>query len=155
MTTPSRITTQGKDAQVLEGIHKDLQTMSVLPLGATTYSPGSLAAFVQSRIDAANAVNTTRAAWLDALKTYKAINTQAKVVITDLRYLVMAAFGPASPKLADFGFKPPKVAVMTTEQRSAAALKGKARSRRRRSRALRRRRRSPDPAASRASLKLA
>jgi hypothetical protein len=126
MTTPSRITTQGKDAQVLEGINKDLQTMSVLPLGATTYSPGSLAAFIQSRIDAANAVNTTRAAWLDALKTYEAINTQAKVVITDLRYLVMAAFGPTSPKLADFGFKPPKVAVMTTEQRSAAALKGKA-----------------------------
>ncbi len=97
--------------------------MSLLPLGATTYTPGSLAAFIQSRIDAANAVNTTKASWLAAVKTYEAINAQAKVVVSDLRYLVMAAFGPTSPKLADFGFKPPNLAVLNSEQKAAAAQK--------------------------------
>jgi hypothetical protein len=123
MTTISRTTTQAKDQQILQGISTDLQTMSTLPLGATTYTPGSLAAFIQSRIDAANAVNTTRASWLAAVKTYEAINTQAKAVVSDLRYLVMGAFGPTSPKLADFGFSPPKQATQTQEAKAAAAQK--------------------------------
>ncbi len=123
MTTPTRTSTQAKDAQIIEGINQDLQTMSTLPLGATTYTPGSLVAFIQSRIDAANAVNTTKANWLAAVKAYEAINTQAKVVVSDLRYLVMAAFGPTSPKLADFGFSPPILAVLTSEQKAAAAQK--------------------------------
>ena len=126
MTTPSRNTPQAKDAQILEGINKDLQTMSMLPLAATTYTPGSLAALIQSRIDAANAVNTTRAAWLEAVKTYEAINLQAKPVVNDLRNLVMGAIGPTSPTLAAIGFSPPKVATTTQEQRAAAALKAKA-----------------------------
>jgi len=126
MPTPNRTVTQAHDQQIIDGINEDLQTMSTLPLGATTYTPGSLVAFIQSRIDAANAVNTTKASWLAAVKTYEAINAQAKVVVSDLRFLVMAAFGPMSPKLADFGFSPPSLAVRTPEKKAAAAQKRRA-----------------------------
>jgi hypothetical protein len=90
----SQSTTIEKDEQVLGGIAKDLQTMSNLYLGGTTYTPGSLAALIQSRIDAADAVNTTKASWLAAVKTYQAINTEVTPVVRDLRSWVMAAFGP-------------------------------------------------------------
>ncbi len=102
----SQSTTIEKDAQVLGGIAKDLQTMSNLYLGGTTYTPGSLAALIQSRIDAADAVNTTRASWLAAVKTYQAIDTEVKPVVRDLRSWVTAAFGPGGAQLADFGFTP-------------------------------------------------
>ncbi len=122
-TTKNRTSTQGKDQQVIVGIKTDLQTMSSLPLGGATYTPSSLSAFIQSRIDAANAVITAKANWLSAAKTYEAIDTQVTVVVRELRNLVIGAFGAASPKLGDFGFAPTKRKVQTPEQKAAAALK--------------------------------
>jgi hypothetical protein len=126
MTTVSRTTTQGKDQEVLNGIQTELQSMPTLFLGSETYTPQTLADFVQSRIDKANAVTTTRAAWEDALRAYDAVNKKATIVLGDLRHLVMAAFGRESPKLASFGFPLPKVPTLTSEQRSRAALRAAA-----------------------------
>ena len=100
--------------------------MPSLLLGAQTYTPTSLVAFVQSRINAANAVITAKANWLDAVKTYEALNKQGDVVVHDLKQYVIAAFGATSSKLADFGFTPKKVTVLTPEQKAAAAAKRKA-----------------------------
>ena len=55
-TKKNRTITQGTDQQVIDGIKKDLQTMSSLSLGGTTYTPTTLEALIQSRIDAANGV---------------------------------------------------------------------------------------------------
>jgi hypothetical protein len=111
----SHSTTLEKDTQVLGGIAKDLQTMSNLYLGGTTYTPGSLAALIQSRIDAADAVNTTRASWLAAVKTYQAINAEVTPVVRDLRSWAMAAFGPTGIQLADFGFAPAPRPMVTAK----------------------------------------
>jgi hypothetical protein len=102
--TTSKQTQQQRDQQILAGIQKDLQNVPTLLLGGTTYTPGSLTAFIQSRIVAANAVVTAKANWLGAVKTYQSLSTEAKPVIRDLRNFVLAAFGEASPQLADFGF---------------------------------------------------
>src|ERR1700677_3114883 len=106
MTTVSRTTTQGKDQEVLNGIHKELQSMQTMHLGSETYTPQTLADFIQSRIDLANAVLTTCAAWENTVLAYEAINKKAIVVLGDLRHLVMAAFGRDTPKRASFGFRP-------------------------------------------------
>jgi hypothetical protein len=126
MTTLSRITTTGKDQDVLNGIETELQAMPTLFLGGETYTPQTLEAFVQSRIDRANAVATARAAWEDALRAYDTVNKKATIVIGDLRHLVMAAFGRDTPKLASFGFPLPRVPTLTSEQRSNAAFKAAA-----------------------------
>ncbi len=42
MRVRDRSSKQGKDQEVIQGVQKDLQTMSSLPLGGTTYTPGSL-----------------------------------------------------------------------------------------------------------------
>jgi len=94
-----------------------------LLLGAKAYTPTSLVAFVQSRIDAANAVVTAKANWQAAVKAYQALNTQGDVVVHDLKQYVIAAFGATSSKLADFGFTPKKVTVLTPAQKAAAAAK--------------------------------
>jgi hypothetical protein len=120
--TTSKQTTQDRDQQILAGIQKDLQSVPSLLLGGTTYTPGSLAAFIQSRIDAVKQVNTARTSWQNAVKTYQAINTEAKPVVRDLRNFVMAAFGEASPVLADFGFTPAR--TPETEPHVVAPLKG-------------------------------
>ena len=124
--TKNRTNQQGKDQQIIDGIKKDLQTMSSLSLGGATYTPASLEALIQSRIDAVNEVNTAKATWQNAAKAYTALNTLATVVVRDLKALVIGAFGGASPKLADFGFSPRKVTVRTPEQKAAAAAKAKA-----------------------------
>ena len=123
MTTVSRTTTQGKDQEVLNGIQSELQSMPPMFLGGETYTPQTLADFVQSRIDKATAVATTHAAWADALRAYDAVNKKVTVVLGDLRHLVTSAFGRDTPKLASFGFPPPRIPTLTAEQRSKAALK--------------------------------
>ena len=97
--------------------------MTTLPLGGTSYSPTSLVAFIQSHIDAANAVVTAKANWDNAIKTYQGIDKQAQVVLHDLKALVVSAFGATSQQLSDFGFTPRKVTVLTPEQKAAAAAK--------------------------------
>jgi hypothetical protein len=123
MTTTNRTNTQGKDQQLINGIQKNLEQMSSLALGGTTYTPATLVAFIQSRIDAANQVATAKATWQHAGTAYLALNKQADVVVHDLKQLVIAAFGGTSPKLADFGFAPRKVTVLTPEEKAAAAAK--------------------------------
>ena len=129
MTTtpkPNRTSTAAKDAQVIVGINKDLQTMSNLPLGGQAYTPTSLAAQIQSRIDAANAVAVAKANWQKQAATYKAINTQTTVLVRELKNLVIGIFGPTSTKLADFGFAPTTRAPRTAEEKAASAAKARA-----------------------------
>jgi hypothetical protein len=123
MRVRDRSSKQGKDQEVIQGVQKDLQTMSSLPLGGTTYTPGSLVAFIQSRIDAGNEVEATKAEWLKAVHAYWAIDEQADVVVHDLKQFVIGAFGKASPKLADFGFAAPQAAAPTPEQQTEAIEK--------------------------------
>lgn len=123
MTTVSRTTTQGKDQEVLKGIEMELQSMQTLHLGGETYTPQTLAEFVQSRTDLANTVLTSKAAWEGALNAYDVVDRKVNVVLGDLRHLVMSAFGHDTSKLASFGFRPNKRPVLTSEQRSQAAYR--------------------------------
>jgi hypothetical protein len=125
-TPPNRTSTAAKDAQVILGINKDLLTMSNLPLGGQTYSPSSLAARIQSRIDAANAVIAAKANWQSAVKAYAAIDASTTVIVRELRGIVIGTFGPDSPKLSDFGFTPTVRKPLTSEQKAAKAAKAKA-----------------------------
>jgi hypothetical protein len=119
----SRTAKQGKDQEVIQGIQKDLLTMSSIPLGGTMYTPGSLVAFVQSRIDAGNEVAMAKANWLKTVKAYQAIDKQADLVLHDLKGFVSGAFGATSSKLADFGFTARTVEEPTQEQKQAAVAK--------------------------------
>jgi hypothetical protein len=123
MAKQNRATKQAHDAQVIVGIKKDLQNVTSLPLNGDTYTPSSLVAFIQSRIDAANKVATTKAAWTDATKQYDTVDAKATGVVTGLKQYVLNAFGKTSPMLAGFGFTPRKVTILTPEQKAQAVAK--------------------------------
>jgi hypothetical protein len=120
MRSRNRLVTQGHDVQAVEGIRKNLQGATVLHLGARTFTPSSLEARVQARIDAANAIAAARARWLDAVAVYDAIDPDVYLVVRDLQHWVVAAFGEESPVMAEFGFQLRKKAVMTPEQKEKA-----------------------------------
>ena len=67
---PNRATTLAHDGQVIAGINKDLQNVAQLPLDGATYTPTSLVAQIQSRIDAANEAEVAHAKFIDATKAY-------------------------------------------------------------------------------------
>lgn len=123
MPTRNRTTTQARDAQVLHGLESALSTVSTVPAGGVYYTPASLGALVQSRIDAAHAVAVAKAQWLDAVHAYEAIDGTATVAVRGLRQYVTNAFGENSPVLAEFGFAPPARTVLTPEQKAAAVAK--------------------------------
>jgi hypothetical protein len=124
MTTVGRTTTQGKDQEVVNGIEKELYSMQTLHVGGASYTPQTLVAYVLTRTEQAAAILTARAAWEKAISDYDALDKRMNVTLADLRSLVMAAFGRDTPKLASFGFSPPKPSTRTPEQRAKAALKG-------------------------------
>jgi hypothetical protein len=120
MPTANRTVTQAHDAQMIAGIVKNLQNVPTLPLGGRVFTPTSLIAFFQSRIDAANAISSAKAQWLDNVQKYGVLDESGNVVARGLRQYVMNAFGVASPLLADFGFAPPKQTLQTLEQKAVA-----------------------------------
>ena len=123
MTSKSRAIKQARDAQTIAGIQKDLSTATALPLGGETYNAATLQALIERRIDAANAVATTRATWLAAVEAYAKVDETVSVAVRGLEQYVVNAYGPTSPKLADFGFTPSKRATQTPEQKAAAVAK--------------------------------
>jgi hypothetical protein len=123
---PNRPFTQAHDGQVIVGIQKNLQNVSSLPIGGSILTMTAIETLVQSRIDAASAVDVARAKWLDATATYQAVNAQVTPVVGGLRRYVINAFGESSPVLADFGFTPPKKTSLTPEQNVAKAKKAAA-----------------------------
>ena len=114
---PNRTTQQARDGQVIAGIKKDLQTVASISLDGDTYTPTSLVALIQSRIDALNKVAIAKAAWHDAITQYEAINAKGTAVISGLKQFVLNTFGKTSLLLADFGFAPRKVRTLTPEEK--------------------------------------
>jgi hypothetical protein len=123
---PNRAFTQAHDGQIIVGIRKNLQNVSSLATGGSTFTLVAIETLVQSRIDAAGAADVARARWLDAVAKYRALDTQATPVVRGLRRYVIDAFGENSPVLADFGFTPPRKTVLTPEQNVAKAKKAAA-----------------------------
>jgi hypothetical protein len=123
MTTSNKTTTQAHDTVLIAGITKDLKTVSSMPLAGSTYTPVTLIALIQSRINSANAVETARANWLAAIAAYQGLNTQVHEVEIGLKSFVINLFGKTSPLLADFGWLPSKRATQTTADKAVAIAK--------------------------------
>jgi hypothetical protein len=123
MNSRNRTLTQGQDQQVLEGVKKDLQDIASLYLGGRPFTPATLEACIQARIDAASEIAAAKAQWEAACRAYDALDADTYVVIRDLKQFVIGAFGDESAKLADFGFTARKPVVWTEAMKAKAAVK--------------------------------
>jgi hypothetical protein len=71
MSSLNRTDTQAHDGQIITGITKNLQSAQTpLTLGGQSFTPASLIAFFQSRIDAANQIAAAKAQWIDLTTKY-------------------------------------------------------------------------------------
>ncbi len=73
MATPARKTTAGNDQAIIQGLQTKLDPSMSLPINGKTYSPASLAALIQRRIDLCNAIVTTKAQWLATIHEYETL----------------------------------------------------------------------------------
>jgi hypothetical protein len=122
----NRSTTQARDAQAITGIKKNLQNAASLALAGTTFTPATLTTLIQSRIDAANAIDAAKATFHNEVAAFQVLSAQVTQVLRGLRQLVINTYGADSTVLADFGFTPTKKPVLTPEQQVTKAAKAKA-----------------------------
>jgi hypothetical protein len=123
MKDRNRTKTLATDKQAIAGVRKNLQGMSVLHLAGQTFTPASVEQHIQARVDLATRIVAAEAAWHQVVSEYRAIDRPTDVILRDLRRLVVGAFGDGSPKLADFGFVPPKQMQWTEEKKRTAVAR--------------------------------
>jgi hypothetical protein len=126
MRIRNRIAKQGADLQILYGIRSHLQAIPALYLGGKVFSPATLEARIQQRVDRFVAIVNARAALDQAIRDYEADDGESDVIVRDLQRTATAIFGEGSSKIADFGFVPPQRPVWTPEMTTAAVAKRKA-----------------------------
>jgi hypothetical protein len=105
----NRNTIQARDAQIIAGIGKRLQSVQTLVLLGTAYTPAQLTALFQSQINSAKSIAALRSQLSDALQSDVALAKQISTLVKALKAYVMNAFGNTSEAFGDFGFAPEKV----------------------------------------------
>jgi len=114
------------DQKFIDGLNKHSQTITSLVIGGTSLTTAAIIGILQARLDAANAAQSTRAAWLNAVKADKDERAKTRTFRAGLRQALQVAFAGSIDALADFGLTPRKPRVVTPEKKAAAAAKAKA-----------------------------
>ncbi len=115
-----------RDAQAIAGVRQHLMGGGTLSLVGVKYTPAALVDLLQSQIDAIASANVAGALWHAAVERYRAIDAEVTAVVRRLRLRACDEFGPDSPLLADFGFAPPRLPVLTPAQIVARSAKAAA-----------------------------
>ncbi len=123
MRIRNRTTQAGRDQQVIDGIRSDLQGVQALHLAGKQFTPASLEAYFEQRIELASRIAAARAEWQRTIGEYEATGAEARTVVRDLRNVVVGMFGDDSPKLAHFGFTPVRAVAWTDEKKAAAVAR--------------------------------
>jgi hypothetical protein len=108
MSTINRTTTQARDAQIIAGIGKRLQTVPTVTLLGTAYTPAQLTQLFQSQISSAASIAAMRAQLKDLLQTDSVLAKKVNGLVKPLKAYVENALGNTSEVLGDFGFAPAK-----------------------------------------------
>jgi hypothetical protein len=85
-----------------------------------------LVASLRTRVDSAEAVRSTRAAWLTAVQADRDKRAATKTFVSGVRQALLVAFGNHLDTLADFGLTARALHVRTPEEKLAVAEKAKA-----------------------------
>jgi hypothetical protein len=125
--TTNRLQQQSSDQNLSEGLTKHLTTLTSFTIGSASYKAADVISSLQERINAADAVDSTRAAWQTAVKANRDERAKTYSLISGVRQTLQVMFAGSIDTLADFGLKPRKIpAVRTPEEKAAAVAKAKA-----------------------------
>jgi hypothetical protein len=122
----NRSTQQAVNQKLIDGLKKHEQTLASLVIGGTSFKTADITAILQARLDTANAAQSTRATWQNAVKADHDEGAKTKTFVSGLRQAIQVAFAGSIDALADFGLTPRKPRVVSPEKKAAAAAKAKA-----------------------------
>jgi hypothetical protein len=124
--TNNRTTQQLSVQKLIDGLNKHSQTIASLVIGGTSLTTAAIIANLQERLATANAAQSTRATWQNAVKADKDERAKMKTFLSGLRQALSVAFAGSIEALADFGLVARKKPVITPEKKAAATAKAKA-----------------------------
>ena len=111
---------------LISGFKKHGGAIPSIVIAGTSVSSTDIVSTLQSRIDSANSVLSTRATWQQAVQADRAERDKTKTFVSGLKAALLVAFAGQIDTLADFGLTPRKVAVLTPEEKIARAAKAQA-----------------------------
>jgi hypothetical protein len=115
------------EQKIADGLKKHEQTLTSLVIGGTSYKTADVITNVQTLVNSAQTVVSSRATWQANILADEALRAKNKTFMSGLRQSLLVAFGGSVDVLADFGLTPHKTpATRTPEQKAASAAKAKA-----------------------------
>jgi predicted transcriptional regulator of viral defense system len=114
------------EQRLSDGLNKHAQAIAPFVIAGVTVTPKDIITNLQTLIASANTVESTKEAWLNAVKADKDERAKLKAFVSSAKQALLLAFAGSIDTLEDFGLTPRKVAVRTPEQKAVAAAKGKA-----------------------------
>jgi hypothetical protein len=114
---------------IVSGVQKHFPSGQMSLAGQTFNVPTDLVNLLQADINATDATDKARAAWLATVQTQTDSHAKVAPVLRSLKAQVFAQFGDtqdAATTLADFGYSPRKVRARSADKKAAAAVKGRA-----------------------------
>jgi hypothetical protein len=122
----NRIDQTTAEQTLIDGFNKHGASIASMAIGGTTTTPKDIVATLQSRIDSAHAVLSTRATWQAAVRTDRTVRATTKTFVSGVKQGLLLAFAGKLDVLADFGLTGRASPVISPEQKLAAAAKAKA-----------------------------
>jgi len=116
----SKASNQARDTQVIAASRRTSRAPRRSRSVGSTYKAKEIQSLLQSRIDAASATATSRAAWATAVATEQEKTTECESVLLALKSHLLTTYGAKSQIVADFGFTPKQ--RQTTAETTALAV---------------------------------
>jgi hypothetical protein len=124
-TSKARIDTQAADQKMIDGFNKHAQTIPSLIVAGTSLKAADIITVLQTRLSTANAAQSTRGTWQNAVKADKDERAKTKT-LDGVRQALLVALSGSIDALGDFGLSPRKARVLSPEKKAVAAAKAKA-----------------------------
>jgi hypothetical protein len=114
------------DQKLIDGLNKHAASIPGIVIAGASATTKDIVVTLQSRVDSAKAVQSSRATWLAAVQADRVLRDKTKTYVSGLRQALLVAFAGQIDVLADFGLTPRKPRVVTPEEKVATAAKAKA-----------------------------
>jgi hypothetical protein len=125
-SSKARVDNQAADQKMIDGFNKHAQTVPSLFVAGTTLKAADIITVLQTRLSTANAAQSTRGTWQNAVKADRDERAKTKTLVDGVRQALLVALSGSIDALGDFGLSPRKVRVLSPEKKAVAAAKAKA-----------------------------
>jgi hypothetical protein len=125
-SSKARVDNQAADQKMIDGFNKHAQTVPSLFVAGTTLKAADIITVLQTRLSTANAAQSTRGTWQNAVKADRDERAKTKTLVDGVRQALLVALSGSIDVLADFGLSPRKPRVLSPEKKAVAAARAKA-----------------------------